>query len=87
MIEGVSLDTYGPWGLVSMFVMLVFLGGLVPRWIHNERIKDKNQLIDKLTQALDKRDEQFDTLLKQNEISTAALEELKKASREARPAL
>jgi len=80
MFEGVAFSQLGPWGLVSVFVMLVFLGGLVPRWIHNQRVDDKDRLIDRLTAALDKRDEQFDILIKQGEAVVKLLEDLKRAS-------
>ena len=83
MIDGVSLGQYGPWGLVSIFVMLVFLGGLVPRWTHNQRIVDKNEVIKFLRETVEKRDEQFDTLIKQGEMTVKLLEDIKATSREA----
>lgn len=74
-------------GLVSVFIGLVFFGGLIPRWIHNKWIGEKNELISKLTTALDKRDEQVEaliknteTLIRQQELSVHLLEEIKKAS-------
>jgi len=86
-MEAAALGQLGPWGIVSVFFMLVFLGALIPRWTHKERMKDKEELIKKLQIALDKRDEQFDKLIEQNTIAIKALEELKLASRESRPVL
>lgn len=80
MIDGVPLDRIGLPGLLSVFVMLVFFGGLVPRWIFNRIIQDKDELIDRLTKALDKRDEQFDKLFQQGELTVKLLEDLKAAS-------
>lgn len=75
---------FGPWGLVSVFVMMVFLGGLVPRWIHNQRVKDRDEEIKLLRAMIDKRDEQFDKLVKQNELSIRLLEDIKAVSRDPR---
>lgn len=70
----------GPWGLVSVFFMLVFLGGLIPRWIYNRILDDKDTLINKLQTALDKRDEQFEKLFEQNRVIVQLLEDIKGAS-------
>jgi len=79
------LGTLGPWGLASACFMLVFVGALIPRWTHKERIKDKQQQIDALTLSLNKRDEQFDKLIAQNEVIVHTLEEIKRVSQESRP--
>ena len=73
------LTTLGPWGLVSMFVALVFLGGLVPRWLHNQRVADKEQQIKALQAMVDKRDEQVDKLIKSSELTISLLEDIKRA--------
>lgn len=65
--------------------MLVFLGGLIPRWTHNQRINDLKELNKKLEAALDRRDEQFDAMIGPLTIAVKALEDLKKASQESRP--
>jgi len=82
---GAELGQLGPWGLASACFMLVFLGGLIPRWTHNQRINDLKDLNNKLEAALDKRDEQFDRLIGQNEIIVHTLEEIKAISKETRP--
>lgn len=84
-MENVVLGQLGPWGLASACFMLVFLGGLIPRWTHNQRIKDKKEENDYLKATLAKRDEQFDKLINQNEVIVHMLEEIKKASKESRP--
>jgi hypothetical protein len=80
MAETISLGQYGPWGLVSVFVMLVFLGGLLPRWTHNQRMRDKDEIIKFLRDTVEKRDEQFDVLMKQGEMIVKLLEDIKKVS-------
>lgn len=78
MIDGIPLGVYGPWGLVSVFFMLVFLGRLVPWWMHKERLKDRDDQIVYYKATLAKRDEQFDKLLSQGELNTRLLEDLKR---------
>jgi uncharacterized membrane protein len=82
-----ALNDLGPWGIIALVVLLVFFGQLVPRWIHRERIRDKESIIEdkeklilRLTEALDHRDEQFDTLIEQGQTTVRLLEDLKRAS-------
>jgi hypothetical protein len=79
-IEGITIGQYGPWGLVSIFFMLVFLGGLIPRWVHKQRIEDKEEVIKYLKEIVDKRDKQFDDLIRQNEVTIKMLEDIKRVS-------
>ena len=67
----------GPWGLVTVFVLLVGLGGLIPRWTYNRTIKDKDIVIANLNKALDKRDDQFTKLSEQNRVIISLLEDIK----------
>lgn len=76
----------GPWGLVSVFVMLVMFGQLVPRWIHTQRVEDRDKEIDVLRRMIDKRDEQVNKLIEQNELMVKLLEDIKAVSRERRGA-
>ena len=83
---GVVVGDYGPTVLSGIAVLAVILGGLLPRWTHNkfmklleERLKEKDELINRLTTALDKRDEQFDTLIRQGEVTVKLLEDIKAA--------
>lgn len=62
---------------VSLIVLLVLFGYLVPRWLHIERVRDKDKQIDYLTAALDRRDEQVDKLLGQGQLIIDLLDELK----------
>lgn len=62
------------------------LGRLVPRWIHNQRVNDRDEQIKLLLTMLDKRDAQFEKLVEQNEITVKLLEDLKRASAERRGA-
>ncbi len=81
MISGMGLGDVGLSGLVTLGVLLVFFGGLIPRWVHNERMKDKNELIHTLQKSLDKRDEQVDKLTDQMELNIKLLEDLKELSK------
>lgn len=42
MIEGVPLTTLTPAALLGVFVLLIFLGGLVPWRIYKEMVKDRD---------------------------------------------
>lgn len=71
----------GPWGLVTIFVMLVLFGYLIPRSFHNQRVKDRDEEIKLLRAMIDKRDEQFAKLVQQNEVTVRLLEDIKAASK------
>lgn len=77
MFDGVVLGSYTPGALLGITILLVLFGGLVPRWIHIQRIKDKDELIDSLKKALDKRDDQFERLFSSSELTIKLLEDLK----------
>lgn len=76
----------GPWGLVSVFVMMVLFGYLIPRSFHNQRVKDRDEEIKLLRAMIDKRDEQFNKLVEQNELTVRLLEDIKTLSKERRGA-
>ena len=80
MVEGVAFAQLGPWGLVAMFCGFIAIGWLVPRWLHSQRVGDKQEQIDYLRKSLEKRDEQVDRLVEQGEVTVRLLEELKAAS-------
>jgi hypothetical protein len=80
-VVDVALGSYSPYAIAATAVLLILTGALVPRWIFNRIINDKDKLIDRLTRALDKRDEQFDILIKQGELSVRLLEDLKAAGK------
>lgn len=79
VIDGVPVPTtaISATAFVSLIVLLVLFGYLVPRWIHNERVRDKDKQIDYLATALDKRDVQVDKLLSQGQLIIELLDELK----------
>lgn len=81
MLEDVSVDllkNVGAVSLVSLTVLLVLLGGLIPRWQHKERIADKDRQIATLQAALDKRDEQVDRLLQNDNVVIELLRSLQR---------
>ena len=73
-----------PWGVITIFVMFIGLGFLVPLRTHLRIVRDKDALIGKLEQALDKRDEQFERLFDQTKLIVTLVEDLKKAAAEQR---
>lgn len=76
-IVGTGLAEAGPVGLLSLFVLLIFFGGLVPRWLHTQRMADKDERIRYLESMVDKRDEQFVKLIEQGELVVRLLEGLR----------
>lgn len=79
VIDGVPIPTtaLSATAFVSLIVMLVLFGYLVPRWLHNERVNDKTSQINYLQTALDKRDAQVDRLLEQGQLMLDLLEDIK----------
>jgi hypothetical protein len=79
IIDGVPVPTtaVSATAFVSLIVLLVLFGYLVPRWLHNERMKDKDKQIDFLASALDKRDDQVDKLLTQGQLIVDLLDDIK----------
>ena len=79
LIDGVPIPTtaISATAFVSLIVLLVLFGYLVPRYLHNERMQDKNKQIDYLTAALDKRDDQVEKLLEQGQLVIDLLDEIK----------
>lgn len=74
----------GPWGLVTIFFLLMFMGWLVPKATHERELRDKDEQIkdlrdqrDTMGKALDKRDAQIHELATLAEMNVQLLEELK----------
>jgi hypothetical protein len=68
----------GPWGLVTIFVLFVGTGLLIPRWTFSKILRDKDTIIELQQKALDKRDEQFNTLAEQNKLTIVLLQDIKR---------
>lgn len=81
MVDAGMWSQLGPAGLVSVIVMLVVLGFLIPRWTVNRWLKDRDEQITYHKSMLDKRDEQIAKLLHQGELTVRLLEEIKAASK------
>lgn len=84
MIGGIpvaQLVTLGPWHIVTLTVLLVLFGVLVPRWLHQQRIQDRDKHIALLERTLEKREEQFTQLIKNDELVIKLLEDLREASK------
>ncbi|WML63671.1 hypothetical protein [Rhodococcus sp. AH-ZY2] len=76
---GVAISNLGASGLLSLAVLLVMVGRLIPRAMHNMIVAIMQQRIDKLEELLDKRDTQLDRLLPAAETSAEALEKIQRA--------
>lgn len=79
-ITAAALKDIGATALVTLTVLMIMTGGLIPRWTHRERMGDKDRQIGYLQAALDKRDEQVEKLLENDGV---AIELLKSIKREA----
>ena len=90
MLDGITADIIaaaGPVGLLSIAVLFVLLGRLIPRSQHQDRIADKDATIARLDKALDAeiergrvRDEQVGELLELGRLSTQILRALEQRS-------
>lgn len=76
-VAGVVWSQVTPWGVVTVFVMFLALGWLIPRWFHIRELAFRDKLIEKLQTALDRRDEQFTNLFEQNQVIVRLLEDIK----------
>lgn len=91
MLDGISAEligALGPVGLLSLAVLAVLLGRLIPRATHEERVADKDRQIERLDKALETevergrvRDEQFSELLEQSRLTVQLLQALEQRSR------
>ncbi|WP_343466343.1 hypothetical protein AAI421_14410 [Rhodococcus aetherivorans] len=78
-IAGVAIADLGLSGLLSLAVLLILAGGLIPRTLHRTIVALQQQRIDKLEELLDKRDSQLDRLIPAAETSADALEKIQRA--------
>lgn len=69
----------GSAALVGFIVVQVLTGALIPRWVHSERVRDKDTQITYLIAALDKRDEQVAALLENDNAIITLLESVRKS--------
>lgn len=81
---GLGWSQLTPWGIVTVMVMLIAVGGLIPRWTFKKIVDDKDKLIEKLQTALDMRDEQFKELFGNQELTIRLLEEIKREAQSRR---
>lgn len=76
-----NLTSLSPWGIVTLFVLLIAFGMLIPVSLHKQRMADKDKQISYLEALANKRDEQLSKLLETNELIIRLLEELKTEAR------
>lgn len=77
---GVAIADLGLSGLLSLAVLLILAGGLIPRTLHRTITNLMQQRIDKLEELLSKRDLQIDRLISGAETSAEALEKIQRAA-------
>lgn len=76
-MELIGLKDFLDYGVSGAVVLAVLLGLLIPRWVHVQRVKDKDDQILHLRAALDRRDEQVDKLVSQQAQTNHILEDIK----------
>ncbi|KDE14261.1 hypothetical protein [Rhodococcus aetherivorans] len=81
-VAGIAVADLGLTGLLSLAVLLILAGGLIPRTLHRTIVTIQQQRIDKLEELLDKRDTQVDRLICGAETSAEALEKIQRAAAE-----
>lgn len=78
LLDGIGgLGQLLDYGVSGAVVLAVLLGWLIPRWVHAQRVADKDEQIHNLRSALDKRDEQVSRLIEQGTTTIHLLEEIK----------
>lgn len=75
MLEGIK--PFLDYGVSGVVVLAVLLGRLIPRWVHIQRVTDKDAQIAYLQAALDKRDEQVAKLIDGQAQANHLLEDIK----------
>lgn len=76
-MEAIGLGQLLDYGVSGAVVLAVLLGLLIPRWVHVQRVKDKDTQIQYLQAALDKRDQQVDRLIEGQSTTVHLLEDIK----------
>lgn len=83
-MEAIGLGDLLDYGVSGAVVLAVLLGLLIPRWVHVQRVVDKDRQITYLQAALDKRDEQVDRLIEGQGQTIHLLEDIKATAARAR---
>lgn len=73
---GIAISDLGLSGLISLAVLMIMVGALIPRSMHKSIVGIMQQRIDKLEELLGKRDTQIDRLLSSAETSAESLEKI-----------
>lgn len=73
---GIAIRDFGLSGLLSLAVLLILAGRLIPRSMHKSIVELMQQRIDKLEELLGKRDKQIDRMLPAMESSAESLEKI-----------
>ena len=73
---GIAVSDLGLSGLISLAVLMIMVGALIPRSMHKSIVGIMQQRIDKLEELLGKRDTQIDRLLSSAETSAESLEKI-----------
>lgn len=80
MIEGLSVEVWtrlGVGGLLTLVVVLILTGRLVPRSTVDRTDRQNEQRMAELREALDKREQQIDRMLPGYEVTVQLLRSIK----------
>lgn len=76
-MEAIGIKDFLDYGVSGAVVLAIVVGMLIPRWVHTQRMRDKDDQLSYLRTALDKRDEQVDKLITQQAQTNHLLEDIK----------
>ncbi|UVT24986.1 hypothetical protein NXT08_22555 [Rhodococcus pyridinivorans] len=74
--DGIGMADLGLSGLLSLAVLLILAGRLIPRSMHRSIVDLMQQRIDKLEELLSKRDRQIDRMLPAMESTAESMEKI-----------
>lgn len=72
-----ELAEIGPWGLVTIIVLLIAFGLLIPRWIHVQRVNDLKEARDQAEARSQEWRQIALQLMGTGEVAVKALEAIK----------
>lgn len=83
MFDGLPLAqlvNIGPVGILTLVVLAIIFGLLIPKSTHTQRMADKDEQIKYLRATLDKREDQLSQALGHSEVAVKALEDIKQVA-------
>lgn len=77
---GVPISELTPYGVLLLFVLMIGVGLLIPRWSHVQRINDYKEQIKLLREIVETRDRQLMIALQSGHPVVKALEDIREAA-------